>query len=55
LKDVKPDEQNKIGTRSSMREEEKFSLITNDCTEPSTFKEVVKHKEWKKTMIDEYQ
>jgi len=48
LKDVRLDERNKTGTRSSNRNEEIFSLVSHDFTEPSTFKEVVKHEEWKK-------
>jgi len=45
LKDVKPNEQNKTGTRKSHRSEENFALIANDFTKPSTYKELVKHKE----------
>jgi hypothetical protein len=30
-------------------------LVANDFTEPSTYKEAVKHKEWKQAMIEEYQ
>jgi len=52
LKDVKPNEQNKTGTRKSHRSEGKFSLIANDFTEPSTYKEAVKYKEWQQAMID---
>ena len=33
LKDVRPNEQNKIGTRGSQRNEGKFALIANDFTE----------------------
>ena len=33
----------------------KFSLIANDFTEPSTYKEAVKHKEWQQGMVEEYQ
>jgi hypothetical protein len=54
LKDVKPYERNKIGIRSSNMDEESFSLVSNDFTEPLTFKEVVKHEEWKNAMVDEY-
>lgn len=43
-KDVKSDEQNKTGTWRSHKNEENFSLITNDFTEPSIYKEAVKHK-----------
>eukprot|EP00253_Pinus_taeda_P034497 PITA_34497 len=46
LKDVKPDEQNKTGTQRAHRSEGNFALIANDFTEPSTYKETVKHKEW---------
>ena len=46
LKDVKLDEQNKTGTRRAHRSEGNFALIANDFTEPSTYKEAVKHKEW---------
>jgi hypothetical protein len=55
LKDVRPDEKNKRGTRGSHRSEGNFALIANDFTEPSTYKEVVKHKEWQHAMIEEYQ
>jgi hypothetical protein len=55
LKYVRPDEKNKTGTRGSHSNEEKFSLIANDFTEPSTYKEAVKHKEWHWAMIEEYQ
>jgi hypothetical protein len=54
LKDVSPDEQNKIGTTGSHRSEENFALIANDFTEPSTYKEAVKHNEWQWDMIEEY-
>ena len=54
LKDVKSDEHNKTGTRKSHKSEGNFSLIANDFTEPSTYNEVVKHKEWKHGMIEEY-
>jgi len=47
LKDVGPYKQNKIGTIISTREEQIFSLVTNDFTDPSTFKEAVKVQEWK--------
>jgi hypothetical protein len=46
LKDVRPDEQNKTGIRRSHKSEENFSLIANDFTEPSTYKEAIKNKEW---------
>eukprot|EP00253_Pinus_taeda_P036422 PITA_36422 len=39
LKDVKPDEQNKTVTRRAHISEGNFSLIANDFTEPSTYKE----------------
>jgi hypothetical protein len=55
LQDVRPDEQNKTGTRGSHRSEKKFVVIANDFTEPSTYKEAVKHKEWKQAMLEEYQ
>jgi hypothetical protein len=55
LKDVGPDEKNKPGTRGSHRTKEFFSLIANNFTEPSTYKEEVKHKEWQQTTIEEYQ
>ena len=55
MKDVKPDEHNKTGTRRAHRSEGNFSLIANDVTEPSTYKEAVKHKEWQQAMIEEYQ
>ena len=55
MKDVKPDEQNKKGTRRAHRSEDNFALIANDFTEPSTYKEVVKHKEWKQALAEEYQ
>eukprot|EP00253_Pinus_taeda_P033069 PITA_33069 len=54
LKDLKPDEQNKTGTRKSHRSEGNFSLTAHDFTEPSTYKEAVKHKEWQQAMIEEY-
>jgi len=46
LKDVKLDEQNKIGTGRAHRSEGNFALIANDFTEPSTYKKAIKHKEW---------
>jgi len=52
LKDVKPDEQNKIGARRAHRSEGNFALIANDFTEHSTYKEVVKHKEWQHDMVE---
>ena len=55
MKDVKPDEQNKIGTRRAHRSEGNFALIAIDFTEPSTYKEAVKHKEWQQVMVEEYQ
>eukprot|EP00253_Pinus_taeda_P031045 PITA_31045 len=55
LKDVKPDEQNKTGTRRAHRSEGNFALIENDFTEPSTYKEAVKLKEWQQAMVEEYQ
>jgi hypothetical protein len=55
LKDVRPDEQNKTGTRGSHNNEGNFALVANDFTEPSTYKEAVKHKEWKQAMVEEYQ
>ena len=55
LKDVRPNEQNKTRTRGSQRNEGNFSLIANDFTEPSTYREAVKNKEWKQAMVDEYQ
>jgi hypothetical protein len=55
LKDVRPDEQNKTGTRGSQNNEGNFSLVANDFTEPSTYKEAVKHKEWQQAMVEEYQ
>jgi hypothetical protein len=55
LKDVRPDEQNKTGTRESHNNEGNFSLVANDFTEPSTYKEAVKHKEWQQAMVEEYQ
>lgn len=54
MKDVKPDEQNKTGTRRAHRSEGNFALIENDFTEPSTYKEAVKHKEWQQAMVEEY-
>jgi hypothetical protein len=36
LKDVRPDEQNKIGTRGSHNSEGNVSLVENDFTELST-------------------
>lgn len=54
LKDVKPNEKNKTGTRQKHRSEETFSLLAHDFTKPSTYKEAVKHKEWQQAMIDEY-
>ena len=53
-KDVKPDEQNKTGTRQKHRSEATFAFLAHDFTEPSTYKEAVKHKEWQQAMIDEY-
>jgi hypothetical protein len=47
LKDVRPYEQNKTGTRGSHRSEGNFALLANDFTKPSTYKEAIKHKEWK--------
>ena len=44
LKDVKPDEQNKTGTRQKHRSEANFTFLAHDFTEPSTYKEAVKHK-----------
>jgi hypothetical protein len=55
LKDVRPDEQNKMGTRGSHNNEGNFSLVAHDFTEPSTYKEAVKHKEWQQAMVEEYQ
>jgi hypothetical protein len=55
LKDVRPDEQNKTGTRGSHNNEGNFALVENDFTEPSTYKEAVKHKEWQQAMVEEYQ
>ena len=55
LKDVRPDEQNKTGTRGSHNNEGNFALVANDFTEPSTYKEAVKHKEWQQAMVEEYQ
>ena len=55
MKDVRPNEQNKIGTRGPKRNEGNFSLIANDFTEPSSFQEAVKHKAWNQAMVDEYQ
>eukprot|EP00253_Pinus_taeda_P021484 PITA_21484 len=55
LKDVKPDEQNKTGTRRAHISEGNFTLIAKDFTEPSTYKEAVKHKEWQQAMVEEYQ
>ena len=55
MKDVRPNEQNKIRTRGSQRNEGNFALIANDFTEPSTYQEVVKHKEWQQAMVNEYQ
>eukprot|EP00253_Pinus_taeda_P031750 PITA_31750 len=55
LKDVKPDKQNKTGTKRAHRSEGNFALIANDFTEPSTYKEAVKHKEWQQAMVEEYQ
>ena len=43
LKDVRPNEKNKTGTRGSTRNEGTFSFITNDFTEPCTYREAVKH------------
>ena len=54
MKDVKPDEQNKTGIRQKHRSEATFTLLAHDFTEPSTYKEAVKHKEWQQAMIDEY-
>eukprot|EP00253_Pinus_taeda_P003684 PITA_03684 len=54
LKDARPDEKNKTGTRGSTRNEGNFALITNDFTEPSTYKEAVKYKEWQQAMVEEY-
>jgi 3-methyladenine DNA glycosylase AlkD len=50
-----PDEQKKIRTRGSCNSERNFALVANDFTEPSTYKEAVKHKEWQQTMVEEYQ
>eukprot|EP00253_Pinus_taeda_P002251 PITA_02251 len=55
LKDVKPDEQNKTGTKRAHRSEGNFAMLANDFTEPSTYKEAVKHKEWQQAMVEEYQ
>ena len=55
LKDVRPNEQNKTGTRGSQRNEGNFSLIENDFTESSTYREAIKHKEWQQDMVNEYQ
>eukprot|EP00253_Pinus_taeda_P011197 PITA_11197 len=55
LKDVKLDEHNKTGTIRGHRSEGNFALIANDFTEPSTYKEEIKHKEWQQAMIEEYQ
>eukprot|EP00253_Pinus_taeda_P034927 PITA_34927 len=55
LKDVKLDEQNKTGTRRAHRSEGNFALIANDFTEPSSYKEAVKHKEWQQAMAEEDQ
>ena len=55
LKDVRPNEKNKTGTRGSQRSEGNVVLIANDFTEPSTYQKEVKHKEWKHAMVDEYQ
>jgi hypothetical protein len=54
LKDVRPNERNKTGTRSSNKDEGNFSLISNDFTEISTFKEAVKPAKWQQAMFDEY-
>lgn len=54
LKDVRPNEKNKTGTRGSTKNEGNLSLITNDFTKPSMYKEAVKYKEWKQAMIKEY-
>ena len=51
LKYVKPNEQNKMGTKMAHRSEGNFSLIENYFTEPSTYKEAVKHKEWQQAMV----
>jgi hypothetical protein len=55
LKDVRPDDQHKTGTRGSHNIEGNFSLIANDFTEPSSYKEAIKHKEWQQAMVAEYQ
>ena len=55
MKDVRPDEQNKIGTRGSHNNEWNFVFTANDFIEPSTYKEAVKHKEWQQAMVEEYQ
>jgi hypothetical protein len=55
LKDVRPNEQNKIGTWGSHNNEGNFVLAANDFTEPSTYKEAVKHKEWQQAMVEECQ
>jgi hypothetical protein len=55
LKDVRPNEQNKTGTRGSHNNEGNFALVENDFIEPSTYKEAVKHKEWQQAMVEEYQ
>jgi hypothetical protein len=55
LKYVRLNEKNKTGTRGSHNNEGNFSLVANDFTEPSTYKEAVKHKEWQQAMVEEYQ
>lgn len=55
MKDVKPDEKNKTGTRQKHRSEATFALLAHDFVEPSTYKEAIKHKEWQQAMIDESQ
>ena len=54
LQDVHPDEQNKVGTRSSSTSQSNYALISNDSTEPTTFTEAIQYKEWKQAMVDEY-
>jgi hypothetical protein len=55
LKYLRLDEKNKKGTRGSHNSEGNFALVANDFTEPYTYKEAVKHKEWKQAMVEEYQ
>ncbi len=50
----RPDEKNKTGTWISQRNEENFALVTNVFTEPSTYKEAIKHIGWKNSMVEEY-